>query len=67
MIHRVIAAVDAGAVVVKREILFVDPEDNEFAVFEAKVHKIEWELVVDGVRKMVDEIEQTERNQPAVP
>ena len=56
MIHRVIEEVDAGEVVVKREIPFKSPEDEDLAAFENKFHLVEHELVIEGVQTVVAEI-----------
>ncbi|KAL9060300.1 MAG: hypothetical protein Q9162_000704 [Coniocarpon cinnabarinum] len=54
MIHRVIAEVDMGAPIVMREIPFQQNEEKES--FEQRFHNIEHEIIVEGTRKIVEEI-----------
>jgi phosphoribosylglycinamide formyltransferase len=56
MIHHMIEEVDAGEPVVTREIPFVAGEDDDIAEFEAKVHRVEHEVVIEGVRRAISEI-----------
>ena len=56
MVHRVIKEVDRGAPVVVREIPFVEGESLE--EFETRLHKIEWEVIVQGAAKILEEIKQ---------
>lgn len=55
MIHRVIAEVDMGAPVVKQEIPFRLNESKE--AFEERFHSVEHELIVQGTRQLVDEVQ----------
>ena len=54
MIHRVIAEVDMGTPIVTREVNFRDGETREH--FEQRFHDIEHEIIVDGTRRVVEEI-----------
>lgn len=56
MIHHLVEEMDAGEPVVTREILFVVGEDEDLVKFEEKVHLVEHEVVLEGVRKVVTEI-----------
>lgn len=53
MVHRVIKEVDAGEPVVVREIAI--KKDEPLADFEERLHKTEWEIIVEGARKVLDE------------
>lgn len=53
MVHRVVKEVDRGAPVVVREIVFERGESE--AAFEERLHRIEWEVIVDATRKTLDE------------
>lgn len=59
MIHNVISEVDMGAPILVREIPFVKGVDEDLAAFEQKVHEVEWEAVIDGVRIAIDEVKKT--------
>lgn len=54
MVHRVVRAVDRGAPVVVREVPFEEGETLE--AFEARLHRVEWEIIVEGTRKVLDEV-----------
>lgn len=54
MVHRVVRAVDRGAPVVVREVPFEEGETVE--AFEARLHRVEWEIIVEGTRKVLDEV-----------
>lgn len=48
MIHKVIAEVDMGTPILVREIPFLSNEDDDLEAFEQRVHRIEWDVVVEG-------------------
>ena len=52
MVHWVIPQVDAGEVIVSRELAFL--EDDTLERFEARVHALEHELIVEGVRRALE-------------
>lgn len=54
MIHKVIAEVDQGDPVLVQEIPFIKGQDEDLEVFKAKVHKVEWVLIVEGVKRALD-------------
>lgn len=56
MIHNVISEVDMGKPILVREIPFVKGEDEDLEKFEEKVHRIEWEIVIEGVQLTIKEI-----------
>ncbi|PLB48005.1 putative phosphoribosylglycinamide formyltransferase [Aspergillus steynii IBT 23096] len=56
MIHNVISEVDMGKPILVREIPFVKGEDEDLEKFEEKVHRIEWEVVIEGVQLTIKEI-----------
>ena len=53
MVHRVIAEVDRGEPIVVREVEI--KEDEPLADFEERLHKTEWEIIVEGARKVLEE------------
>ncbi|KAF2084708.1 phosphoribosylglycinamide formyltransferase [Saccharata proteae CBS 121410] len=48
MIHYVIREVDMGTPILTKEIPFVPGEDDELDPFETKLHKVEWQAIVEG-------------------
>ena len=56
MIHDVISAVDMGTPILVREIPFVNGEDDDVEVFEEKVHRVEWDAVIDGVQMAMEQV-----------
>lgn len=57
MIHRVVKDVDRGEPVIVKEIGFVEGELLE--EYETRVHKVEHEIIVQGTKKVLDEIKPT--------
>ncbi|KIK91243.1 hypothetical protein PAXRUDRAFT_831000 [Paxillus rubicundulus Ve08.2h10] len=55
MVHRVIAEVDRGAPVIVREVEVAKGEDLE-ADYELRMHKVEWEIIVEGTKMVLDEV-----------
>lgn len=62
MIHNVISEVDMGTPIVVREIPFVKGEDENLEHFEKKVHAVEWEVVIEGVKLTIDEIRKEKKH-----
>ena len=54
MIHRVVKDVDRGEPVIVKEIAFVEGELLE--EYETRLHKVEHEIIVQGTKKVLDEI-----------
>ncbi|KIJ52367.1 hypothetical protein M422DRAFT_25988 [Sphaerobolus stellatus SS14] len=54
MVHQVVKEVDRGAPILVREIPFREGETKE--EFEKRLHGIEWEVIVEATRKVLDEI-----------
>jgi len=57
MIHHVILEVDEGEPILVREIPFVRGEDEDLEAFETKLHGVEWEAIVEGTRRAIEELE----------
>lgn len=55
MVHRVVKEVDRGEPVIVREVEMNKGESIE--TFEERLHKIEWEIIVQGARKLLEELE----------
>lgn len=55
MVHRVIAEVDRGAPIIVREVEVHKGEDlkNDY---EPRMHRTEWEIIVEATRMVLDEI-----------
>jgi phosphoribosylglycinamide formyltransferase len=53
MVHRVVKEVDRGEPVIVRQVGMTKGESIE--VFEERLHKIEWEIIVQAARKVLDE------------
>ena len=53
MVHRVVKEVDRGEPVVVREVEIKPGESLE--EFEERLHKTEWEIIVEATRKVLDE------------
>lgn len=58
MLHRVVKEVDRGEPVVVREVEIKKGESEE--EFERRVHETEWGVVVEGVRRVLDEVRPVE-------
>ncbi|EGN95783.1 hypothetical protein SERLA73DRAFT_162525 [Serpula lacrymans var. lacrymans S7.3] len=56
MVHRVVREVDRGEPVMVREVEMKEGEPID--AFEDRLHRIEWEIIVQGTKKMLDEVEQ---------
>lgn len=54
MVHRVIKAVDRGEPLIVREIPFEEGDSVES--FAARLHKIEWEIIVQAAKRVLDEV-----------
>ena len=52
MVHEVIAEVDAGEAVVVKEVELKEGEELEG--LEERIHGVEWGVIVEGVRKVVE-------------
>ncbi|WEW58762.1 Bifunctional purine biosynthetic protein ADE5,7 [Emydomyces testavorans] len=61
MIHKVIAEVDMGTPILVREIPFIKGVDEDLAVFEKRLHEIEWKVVVEGVQLAIDELREKQK------
>jgi phosphoribosylglycinamide formyltransferase len=59
MVHRVVAAVDAGAPVLVREVPIVKGEP--LGALEKRVHEAEWAVIVEATGIVLDEAEQVEK------
>ncbi|KAG7444219.1 phosphoribosylglycinamide formyltransferase [Guyanagaster necrorhizus] len=55
MVHRVVKDVDRGEPLIVREVPFVQNEPLD--AYEERLHKIEWEIIVMGTKKVLDEVE----------
>jgi phosphoribosylglycinamide formyltransferase len=54
MVHRVVKEVDRGEPVIVREVEMNEGETIE--VFEERLHKVEWEIIVQATNKVLDEL-----------
>lgn len=54
MVHRVVKDVDRGEPVVVRQIDFIPAEEQD--AFEARVHQVEWEIIVEATNKVLLEL-----------
>ncbi|KAG1725706.1 phosphoribosylglycinamide formyltransferase [Suillus paluster] len=54
MVHRVVKEVDRGEPLIQRRVEVVKGEAIE--VYEERLHKVEWEIIVEATRIIVDEI-----------
>ncbi|KAA1478312.1 phosphoribosylglycinamide formyltransferase [Dentipellis sp. KUC8613] len=54
MVHRVVKEVDRGEPLVVREVEIQKGEPLE--AFEERLHRAEWEIIVEGARKALDEV-----------
>ncbi|RPD63087.1 phosphoribosylglycinamide formyltransferase [Lentinus tigrinus ALCF2SS1-6] len=54
MVHRVVKEVDRGEPVLVREVEIVPGEPIE--AFEERLHAVEWKIIVEATRKVLDEI-----------
>jgi len=55
MAHRVVKEVDRGEPVIVKEVEMNKGETIE--AFEERLHKVEWEIIVQATRKVLDEVE----------
>ena len=55
MVHYVVAEVDRGAPIIVREVEVHKGEDFE-KDYEPRVHRVEWEIIVEATRKVLDEV-----------
>ena len=62
MVHKVIKEVDRGEPVIIREVEIVKGEPIE--EFETRLHKAEWEIIVQGTAKVLDEVAPLEVSSP---
>ncbi|EMD41757.1 hypothetical protein CERSUDRAFT_35226, partial [Gelatoporia subvermispora B] len=53
MVHRVVKEVDRGEPVIVREVEIKSGEPLE--AFEERLHRVEWEIIVEGAAKVLDE------------
>ncbi|KAI0335388.1 phosphoribosylglycinamide formyltransferase [Cubamyces sp. BRFM 1775] len=54
MVHRVVKEVDRGEPVLVREVEILPGEPLE--AFEERLHQVEWKLIVEGTKKVLDEV-----------
>ncbi|KAI6124755.1 formyl transferase-domain-containing protein [Pisolithus croceorrhizus] len=54
MVHRVVAEVDRGEPLIVREVPIEKGESIE--VYEEQLHRVEWEIIVQATRKVLDEV-----------
>jgi len=54
MVHRVVKEVDRGEPILVREVEIKPGEPIE--AFEERLHKTEWEIIVQGTKKVLDEV-----------
>lgn len=54
MVHRVIREVDRGEPIVVREIAV--EKDMSLEEFEQRIHKTEWEIIVEATKTILDEV-----------
>ena len=54
MVHRVVKEVDRGEPVVVRVVEI--KKDEPLVVYEGRLHRAEWEIIVEGTRKVLDEV-----------
>ncbi|KAF3484147.1 uncharacterized protein GIQ15_03471 [Arthroderma uncinatum] len=59
MIHKVIAEVDMGEPILIREIPFIKGVDEDIEALKERIHKIEWEVVVEGINIMIKRLRET--------
>lgn len=59
MIHHVIGEVDAGRPIITKDVMCI-PEEPQIEL-EARIHEVEWALIVEGTAMALDEIESTRR------
>ncbi|KAI0297468.1 formyl transferase-domain-containing protein [Multifurca ochricompacta] len=57
MVHRVVKEVDRGEPVIVREVEI--KKDESLEAYEERLHRTEWEIIVEGTRKVLDEIPPT--------
>lgn len=56
MVHKVIADVDRGQVILQREIPILETDSLED--LENRIHSVEHEIIVEGAQKFLDELTQ---------
>ena len=54
MVHRVVKEVDRGEPVVVRVVEI--KKDEPLEAYEGRLHRAEWEIIVEGTRKVLDEV-----------
>ena len=54
MVHRVVKEVDRGEPVVVREVEI--KKDEPLEAYEERLHRAEWEIIVEATRKVLDEV-----------
>ena len=54
MVHRVVREVDRGEPVIVREVEIEEGEPIE--IFEERLHKVEWEIIVQATSRVLDEV-----------
>ncbi|KAI6106891.1 hypothetical protein EV401DRAFT_2005849 [Pisolithus croceorrhizus] len=54
MVHRVVAEVDRGEPLIVREVPIEQGVPIE--VYEERLHSVEWEIIVQATRKVLDEV-----------
>lgn len=64
MVHRVVAEVDQGEPVLVREIEIKEGEGLE--ELEERIHKVEHKIIVEGARKVLEEIREGEKEEKDV-
>jgi phosphoribosylglycinamide formyltransferase len=54
MVHRVVREVDRGEPIIVREVEIKEGEPIE--TFEERLHRVEWEIIVEGTAKVLNEV-----------
>ncbi|EJD42200.1 phosphoribosylglycinamide formyltransferase [Auricularia subglabra TFB-10046 SS5] len=62
MVHRVVKDVDRGEPVVVRHIDMIPGEEQD--KFEARVHQVEWEIIVEATNKVLQELAGNQSSKP---
>ncbi|KAM5431220.1 Bifunctional purine biosynthetic protein ADE5,7 [Microsporum ferrugineum] len=58
MVHKVIAEVDMGEPILVREIPFIKGVDEDLEALKERIHKIEWEVVIEGINIMIKRMQE---------
>lgn len=58
MIHKVIAEVDMGEPILVREIPFIKGVDEDLEALKERIHKVEWEVVIEGINIMIKRMQE---------